>query len=560
MGEKSSEIIKNTITFENFNALLKAGIRPGEIPLNQLVSLLDAVNLNCADYADELKIEELAGTLGSRERAQAMRSIFRAHRIPIKEHTAKEAKEAFEMLDKLEEINDGLCEYLLRNGVDPTIYNMVRLQYERQTIRPVHIVTKKESSWSFNDNNVIREEEEIRIIREAGLEPGDFSKKHIKWLREKGIYASAQNLQLLNALWSISLPIEDEAAALLFIEAIKDGRSLKDSFLCKTGGESGKEYDFRNRGKKEDLFVNEIRENLHIDAESESRKVLHDLEEAFHKEYLKNHSEAEYRKEEYRAFLKDLDLIGTEAGILNALFVPASLDNHALMRILLSTEGENFFEKLAFFIGGTNQISIFKREKTQLIGESESYKKAIHLLYDKVLGEEADKSNNSENIKNSAEDSEKEKAAEKQENPETEESKEGVPGEKDPAKNMQVLKEAISVCRMLLFMDELKDRGYEEVPVLLGKKWIRIRLKKEGEKDFSALTNNEVTGGFLIKYSEKGGDASVIVVGERPDVLEEFKESGLLTERFKRLGKSGVSITYLVKEEFSFAEHFYPSF
>ena len=285
MGEKSSEIIKNTITFENFNALLKAGIRPGEIPLNQLVSLLDAVNLNCADYADELKIEELAGTLGSRERAQAMRSIFRAHRIPIKEHTAKEAKEAFEMLDKLEEINDGLCEYLLRNGVDPTIYNMVRLQYERQTIRPVHIVTKKESSWSFNDNNVIREEEEIRIIREAGLEPGDFSKKHIKWLREKGIYASAQNLQLLNALWSISLPIEDEAAALLFIEAIKDGRSLKDSFLCKTGGESGKEYDFRNRGKKEDLFVNEIRENLHIDAESESRKVLHYLEEAFHKEY-----------------------------------------------------------------------------------------------------------------------------------------------------------------------------------------------------------------------------------------------------------------------------------
>ncbi len=560
MGEKSSEIIKNTITFENFNALLKAGIRPGEIPLNQLVSLLDAVNLNCADYADELKIEELAGTLGSRERAQAMRSIFRAHRIPIKEHTAKEAKEAFEMLDKLEEINDGLCEYLLRNGVDPTIYNMVRLQYERQTIRPVHIVTKKESSWSFNDNNVIREEEEIRIIREAGLEPGDFSKKHIKWLREKGIYASAQNLQLLNALWSISLPIEDEAAALLFIEAIKDGRSLKDSFLCKTGGESGKEYDFRNRGKKEDLFVNEIRENLHIDAESESRKVLHYLEEAFHKEYLKNHSEAEYRKEEYRAFLKDLDLIGTEAGILNALFVPASLDNHALMRILLSPEGENFFEKLAFFIGGTNQISIFKREKTQLIGESESYKKAIHLLYDKVLGEEADKSNNSENIKNSAEDSEKEKAAEKQEDPETEESKEGVPGEKDPAKNMQVLKEAISVCRMLLFMDELKDRGYEEVPVLLGKKWIRIRLKKEGEKDFSALTNNEVTGGFLIKYSEKGGDASVIVVGEKPDVLEEFRESGLLTERFKKLGKSEVSITYLVKEEFSFAEHFYPSF
>ena len=557
MGEKSSEIIKNTITFENFNALLKAGIRPGEIPLNQLVSLLDAVNLNSGDYADELKIEELARALGSRERAQAMRSIFRAHRIPIKEHTAKEAKEAFEMLDKLEEINDGLCEYLLRNGVDPTIYNMVRLQYERQTIRPVHIVTKKESSWSFNDNNVIREEEEIRIIQEAGLEPGDFSKKHIKWLREKGIYASAQNLQLLNALWSISLPIEDEAAALLFIEAIKDGRSLKDSFLCKTGGESGKEYDFRNRGKKEDLFVNEIRENLHIDAESESRKVLHDLEEAFHKEYLKNHSEAEYRKEEYRAFLKDLDLIGTEAGILNALFVPASLDNHALMRILLSPEGENFFEKLAFFIGGTNQISIFKREKTQLIGESESYKKAIHLLYDKVLGEEADKSNNSENIKNSAEDSGKEKAAEK---PETEESKEGVSAEKDTAKNMQVLKEAISVCKMLLFMDELKDRGYEEVPVLLGKKWIRIRLKKEGEKDFSALTNNEVTGGFLIKYSEKGGDASVIVVGERPDVLEEFKESGLLTERFKRLGKSGVSITYLVKEEFSFAEHFYPSF
>ena len=109
-------------------------------------------------------------------------------------------------------------------------------------------------------------------------------------------------------------------------------------------------------------------------------------------------------------------------------------------------------------------------------------------------------------------------------------------------------------------MDELKSRGFEEIPVLLGRRWIRVRLKKEGEGNFSALTQNGVTGGFLIKYVENPDSVQVIVVGEREVVLEEFKASGLLSRRLKKAGKKEVSVTYLHREEFAFGEHFYPSF
>ena len=525
--EKSSEIIKNTITFENFEALLKEGIRPGEVPLNQLVCLLDAVNVNTKDFADELKSEKLVQALGKEDRAAAVQSAFHAHRIPLKEKTVKEIKEAFAMLDELEEINDGLCEYLLRNGVDPTINNMVRLQYEKQSIKPVQIIKKRESSWSFTDTGALKEGEELRLLEEAGMEVSDFSRKQIQWLNEKGIYASAQNLRLLNELWSLSLPIEDEAAAVLFIESIKDGRNIKDSLLCRIGEVPEREYDFRNHGKREQLFVNEIWGNLHMESDTESTGILRGFEDAYHTEYLKEHSEAEYRRKEYREFLKELDLVGSEAAILNALFIPVTLNNLAAMRLLTSPEGEEFFERISLLIGGRNLSTAFRREKDQKIGETESYVKTIRMLGEK-LSEKTDEAGEDKDAANTV--------------------------------KQDLLKEEIIICRTLLFMDEMKSRGYEEIPVLLGKKWIRIRLKKEGEGNFSALTENEITGGMVIKYTESGDNISVLVVGDKEEVLSEFKESKLLEERLKKAGKTNCSVTYLYREEFVFGNHFYPTF
>ena len=562
--EKSSEIIKNTITFENFEALLKEGILPGEVPLNQLVRLLDAANLKMQGHADETSVEELTKILGKEDRARAVHGTFRAHRIPLKEKTVKEIKETFAMLDELEEISDGLCEYLLRNGVDPTIYNMVRLQHERQSIMPVHVVTRKNTVWSFSDTKTSYETDEIKIIEQAGLPVSDTSKEHLKWLNEKGIYVSEQNLRLLYALRSIRLPIGDEEVARLFIESIKDGRGLRDSLLCKTDAPNEERTLFRKTAMKDETFPKEIFEYLRLAENTECRKVLREFENAYHKEYLKNHSETEYKKEEYRTFFKDLDAVGDEVSVLNALIIPITTNHLAAMRYLTSPEGEAFFEKLAFFIGGKELAAAFERGRKQSPEESGGYEKACRILYDTILGKKDD-TKETTGKDEASEVTAKEAAGEEAAGKATDEKEEETRREEAirtryGGNNLTILKECIFLCKILLFMDELKSRGFEEIPVLLGRRWIRVRLKKEGEGNFSALTQNDVTGGFLIKYVENPDSVQVIVVGEREVVLEEFKASGLLSRRLKKAGKKEVSVTYLHREEFAFGEHFYPSF
>lgn len=498
--KKTAEIIKNTIAFEDYKALSEAGINPGEVPLGDLVLLLEKIKTDAdpdgfPGYAEDLEFEEIIRTFENEERAKAVQNVFRRHRIPMKNYILHETKIAFEMLDSIENISDGLCEYLLKNGPEPTIENMVRLQYEKESVAPITGISRQNNIWSFPDTKALDEEETNCLIQDAGLEAGDFSKSQVAWLQEKGIYVSVRNLQLLNALWTLNLPLEDEEAAHLLAEAIKDGRKPREGLLCSVGADTAEKN------------LQKAKPNNQLEEEMLYHKML----KAYRWEYGKNHSADEYLKAEYKTFIKSIENAEDEMAVLISLGIPVTADYLAGMKILMREEGETFFEKLAFFIGGRNLLQVFRRSAGQQIGESESYKKALRLLLEKVRGE-------------------------------------------------RIIKEALPLGRTLLLMAQLSKKGYEEIPVLLGRKWIRMRLKKDGENRFSALTNNPVTGGIMFKYSEKENDVQVLVVGERADVLEEFEASNLLPERLKKAGKEGARITYLVKEEFSFGEHFYPSF
>ncbi|MBR4579906.1 MAG: hypothetical protein IKO32_01585 [Lachnospiraceae bacterium] len=516
--KKSAEIVKNTIAFEDYKALSEAGINPGEVPLGELVLLLQKVKAGeRSGYAEDLEFEEIIRTFENEERAKAVQSVYRRHRIPMKDYILQETKIAFEMLDSIENISDGLCEYLLKNGPEPTIENMVRLQYEKGSAAPITGVSRRNNIWSFPDKKLLDEEEMNRLIQDAGLEAGDFSKSQVAWLQEKGIYVSVRNLQLLNALWTLNLPLEDEETAHLLAEAIKDGRKPREGLLCSVGADAaGKDLQkAKPNNQPEGLQKNsqDALQKKDVDegkkSQPEEEMLYHKMLKAYRWEYGKNHSADEYLKAEYKTFIKSIENAEDEMAVLISLGIPVTADYLAGMKILMSEEGETFFEKLAFFIGGRNLLQVFRRSAGQKFGESESYKKALRLLLEKVRGE-------------------------------------------------RIIKEALPLGRTLLLMAQLSKKGYEEIPVLLGRKWIRVRLKKDGENKFSALTANPVTGGIMIKYSEKENDVQVLVAGERADVLEEFEASNLLPERLKKAGKENARITYLVKEEFSFGEHFYP--
>ncbi len=524
--KESAQILKNTMAIEDFEKMLEQGIRTGDGTFSECVFLLDEIKNSYVEeigYREDLPLEDLIRILENDERAGILQEVFVKNHIPVRKEHVLEVKEFFSLLDSLEEINDGMCEFILRNGVEPTVYNMARLQFEKESGYGEGSMASSEPeskrndialAWSFPKEE---ETDEEKVIPEWELTADELTKSSVRWLRKKGIYTSAQNIKLLNCLWSLDLPIADEEALLHCVNALRSGKKMQDSILWEA-------YPAWNGSGKKDVSQGDVFEDVSGDVSEERKKeqdisgadaVLKRAEELYRREYFRNHSGEEYLKAEYEAFLETVFECDEEVAILNFLSIPVTPDAIFALRFLQSDEGGIFFEKTAFFIGAKKLLSAFRKKDIPKAGENEGYQKLLKAVDEKLCSN--DKMTVSE------------------------------------------YREIVRICKVLILMQKMAEKGYEEIPLLLGKKWIRLRIRRESGNRFTAIVRNDITGGLMIKYSENEGSVSVLVVGEREDVLREFQESNLLTERLKKAGKEDFSVTYFLQPEFAYDEHFYRS-
>ena len=98
-----------------------------------------------------------------------------------------------------------------------------------------------------------------------------------------------------------------------------------------------------------------------------------------------------------------------------------------------------------------------------------------------------------------------------------------------------------------MLMKLLEEKGFFEVPVKEGETLLRVRIRKEGNTGFTAVTEDESIGGLSVRYTDKDGEISLLAVGSREETLEELK---------KRT-KGKVSLTTLYSPEFPYGKVFY---
>lgn len=231
-------VMSNTMSSEDYGELTKDGINPLEEDVEVSVTVLDKIKARLAEagviiegYNDDLTREQLEEITGSTMLANEIESAFRNSDIPMTESIARETAEALRMALDIDAVTDGMCDYILRNGVEPTIENLYRVRHSscENMGNGGGFYSQDVPGYMAKQADVFDEEKMLgkicETIESAGLEVDEFTKNESRFIIDSGILYNKTNVSTLHELWGMNAPFENEDILSSVVSATQRGVS-----------------------------------------------------------------------------------------------------------------------------------------------------------------------------------------------------------------------------------------------------------------------------------------------------------------------------------------------
>lgn len=238
-------IMSNSMSGEDISNLMKDGFRPGSIDVETAVTVVDQIKAKLAEagieiagYTDDISMDKLKKITGNVGYAISIAQKLSEYHVPVTKENVTEAMKEFEKAGKLEELSDGAIKYMVTNGKEPTIDNLYRAQFSAAKNGDVQGTGYFEDDFTgyygkkADDIHFERLQAQMeKVIEDAGLVVYKDTVNQAKWLVEKGIPLTKDNLLLLNQLKEITFPKDAEEIINSIAAALSEGRQAKDAFL-----------------------------------------------------------------------------------------------------------------------------------------------------------------------------------------------------------------------------------------------------------------------------------------------------------------------------------------
>lgn len=212
-------LMSHTMSQEDYAKACEEGFDPGELDQDTAVTIVDKIKAELArsgqqiaGYTDDLDMDTLAAAVGSDTLARSIEDQFRSADIPLTQENISALKKAWDMAASLTAPEEGAVGYLVDNELEPEIWNLY---------------VAENSGAQVQKNSVPRElrEQMDKVIAETGLPVNDENRQKAEWLVSAGLPLTAETLQQLAELDSISYPVEEDVFAKAAASAIAEGRS-----------------------------------------------------------------------------------------------------------------------------------------------------------------------------------------------------------------------------------------------------------------------------------------------------------------------------------------------
>ena len=231
-------VMSHTMSEEDYAKMQEEGFGFGGMEPDEAVTIVDKIKAELAragkdikGYTDDVDLEVLAAALGSQGLAQAVADSFREADLPLTKENISAISQAWGMGSNLQPMEDGSYSYLIDNEMEAEIWNLYLAQSSGAGMRSGAPRFYQEDVKGYYTQSADREQNgELqgqidRIIGQSGREVNEESREEASWLLERGLPLTAENLDRLEELRDIELPVTEGTFGKAAAAAVAEGKS-----------------------------------------------------------------------------------------------------------------------------------------------------------------------------------------------------------------------------------------------------------------------------------------------------------------------------------------------
>ncbi|MBU5429043.1 hypothetical protein KQI22_03035 [Kineothrix sp. MSJ-39] len=225
-------VMANTMSADDYQALVKDGINPGRIEAGDAVTIMDHIKAEMAkagtvitgfNSSDDFSLDKLTALSGDAGYAQSLMAAFSQNDIPLTEDNARETVDAKDLAMQIGDVTDDMKQYLLENELPVTIENTYKAKFAAT-------YQGQEKDQAMAADPAFAKQIDS-VIEEAGLTADEQTKADCMWLVGRDIPLTAENLLLLQDMNRMEQGNE-AAVTEKIVEALKEGKAPKEALLA----------------------------------------------------------------------------------------------------------------------------------------------------------------------------------------------------------------------------------------------------------------------------------------------------------------------------------------
>ena len=237
-------VMATSMSADDVAKMADEGFSPLEMTDKETVTVLDKIKatlvksgVNIDGFTDDLSKEQIEQIAGSSAYANAIEAALKETALPATLENVTEISEALNVSGELTIPSDDAKKYMINNCPEPTVNNFYIANHSSSADTSANRASYYMDETGYVGKNPTDADIESlspqieKIISDAGLSVNEQTINEAKWLINKDIPLTKENLTNLENLESVSFPLDTETVALSAASALAEGKNAKDGLL-----------------------------------------------------------------------------------------------------------------------------------------------------------------------------------------------------------------------------------------------------------------------------------------------------------------------------------------
>ena len=240
-------VMSNSMSASDFQKMKEEGFDVSKMEPEQVVTILDKIKTVLAQagthiqgYNDNLSVDKITEITGNSGYAETIAKELSYADAPVTEENIKQIDEVVDQALTMEEPGEGSKAYMVGQNMEPTIANLYKAEHSSIDVnRPNKMTGYASNAYSkqgtdtagIRKTNISTEdyqqiEKQIKNrIQSDGLEVTPETLEDGKWLLEKGLPVTGENIKLLQDIKNLEFPLDIKQVIKQAAQAISEGKS-----------------------------------------------------------------------------------------------------------------------------------------------------------------------------------------------------------------------------------------------------------------------------------------------------------------------------------------------